>query len=96
MKSPFENRWFCFIISGLTAYCLMTDWQDFHTINILNLVIFFLSTFLSLQNHQPNADKKIPIKGTSITNEFIETIDSKALNYDNNELKIHRLFHKKN
>lgn len=48
MKSPFENRFFCSMISLLSAWCIFTDFKNHHGINIVNFLFFFCSTYLAL------------------------------------------------
>lgn len=94
MKSPYEKRWFCTFVSVASGYFLYNEFASSHTVNLLNLLIFFCSFFLSLHTGR----KQIDIKKKN-EEYFIEQIyDNKHLSSDSiseNDLKLTNTFNKK-
>lgn len=50
MKSPFQYRWFCFVVSLMSAYFLYIDLTKDNKVNLLNLLWFIGSTYLFFFN----------------------------------------------
>lgn len=48
MKSPYESRFFCSVVSLACTWFIYTDFRDNHKINILNLIFFLCTTYLAL------------------------------------------------
>ena len=82
MKTPYEKRWFCILISVIFGYFIYIDFQTHHTFNFLNVLILGCSTFLSFCPEKkkeifykpslpkPNAENDLKITNTFKKNNF--------------------------
>ena len=52
MKSPYESRIFCSLVSMACMWFLYTDFRDNNKINILNLIMFLCTTYLAFNKRQ--------------------------------------------
>lgn len=59
MKSPYENRLFCGVVSLACSWFIYTDFRDNHKINILNLIMFLCTTYLALYKKKIDAETTI-------------------------------------
>ena len=57
MKSPYESRLFCSIISLACAWFLFVDFRDNQKINFLNLIMFICTTYLALHKKKKSIEE---------------------------------------
>lgn len=48
MKSPYESRLFCTLVSTMCVWFIYKDWTESHKLYFMNLIIFLCTTYLAL------------------------------------------------
>ena len=86
MKSPYESRLFCSIISLAYAWFLFVDFRDNQKINFLNLIMFICTTYLALHKKKKSIEElKTEIK----------PVDKKEISLDEDkDLQLTHIFKK--
>ncbi len=62
MKSPFQYKWFCFVISLMSAYFIYIDLTKDNKVNFLNLLWFIGSTYLFFCHKSEKYNKNLIVK----------------------------------